>query len=153
VSAGVKTDTQSSPAKPSRILWLAVAIALSAIGGAFWLNQKAAVQTQRANDRKVKETLHLDTFVLNLADPGQRSYARVGIDLGLSRPMGKRDNAPALGPVRDTIIEVLGQAKAEDLVTPQGKEKLKGDLLHALQERAPGLGIEDVYFTEFLIQR
>jgi flagellar basal body-associated protein FliL len=31
--------------------------------------------------------------------------------------------------------------------------KLKEDLLHALQERLPGLEVEDVYFTEFLIQR
>jgi hypothetical protein len=26
-------------------------------------------------------------------------------------------------------------------------------LLRALQERAPALGVEEVYFTEFLIQR
>jgi hypothetical protein len=30
---------------------------------------------------------------------------------------------------------------------------LKEDLLRALQARLPGLGVEEVYFTEFLIQR
>ena len=34
---------------------------------------------------RVRTTLHLETFVLNLADTDQRSYLRVGIDLGLNQ--------------------------------------------------------------------
>ena len=64
-----------------------------------------------------KGTLHLETFVLNLADPGQRSYLRVGIDLGLGHEVGKKDTA-AVGPVRDTILGVLGEAKVDEL-TPR----------------------------------
>jgi hypothetical protein len=30
---------------------------------------------------------------------------------------------------------------------------LKAEVLHALQERLPGLTVVEVYFTEFLIQR
>jgi flagellar basal body-associated protein FliL len=97
-------------------------------------------------------TLPLETFVLNLSDPGQRSYLRVGIDLGLGRPLAKGE-APPLGPVRDTIIGVLGQAKADDLTSAAGKAKLKQDLLRALQQRVPDLGVVEIYFTEFLIQR
>jgi len=101
----------------------------------------------------VKGTLHLETFVLNLADPGQRSYLRVGIDLGLGRELGKGENAAAVGPVRDTIVGVLAQSRVDELLTAKGKAKLKEDLLRALQERVPGLEVEEVYFTEFLIQR
>lgn len=101
----------------------------------------------------MKGTLHLETFVLNLADPGQRSYLRVGIDLGLGRELGKGENAAAVGPVRDTIVGVLAQSRVDELLTAKGKAKLKEDLLRALQERVPGLEVEEVYFTEFLIQR
>jgi len=55
--------------------------------------------------------------------------------------------------VRDAILGVLAEAKVNDLMTAAGKTKLKADLLHALQERIPQLGVEEVYFTEFLIQR
>ena len=102
---------------------------------------------------QVRSTLHLETFVLNLADPGQRSYLRVGIDLGLGRELGKGENAPPVAQVRDTILGVLAEAQVDELLTAKGKAKLKEDLLHALQEREPGLEIEEVYFTEFLIQR
>ncbi len=123
------------------------------MAGGIWMMRGNGAEAPGAGANRAPATLHLETFVLNLADPGQRSYLRVGIDLGLSRPVGTKDNAPPLGPVRDTIIGVLGQAKADDLVTAKGKEQLKQDLLHALQSRMPNLGIEDIYFTEFLIQR
>ena len=101
---------------------------------------------------EVKSTLHLETFVLNLAGPDQRSYLRVGIDLGLGRELGKGENAP-IARVRDTILTVLGQSRVDDLQDEKGKAKLKADLLRALQERLPELAVEEVYFTEFLIQR
>jgi len=91
--------------------------------------------------------------VLNLADPGQRSYLRVGIDLGLGREMGKGENAPPIAQLRDTILAVLGESRVEDLLTEKGKIRLKEDLLHALQQRMPEQAVEEVYFTEFLIQR
>lgn len=101
----------------------------------------------------VKSTLHLETFVLNLAGSDQRSYLRVGIDLGLGRELGKGETAPPVAQVRDTILSVLAQARVENLLDEKGKTKLKADLLHALQETVPRLQVEEVYFTEFLIQR
>jgi flagellar FliL protein len=102
---------------------------------------------------RVKRTLHLDTFVLNLADPGQRSYLRVGIDLGLGIAKTKPDENLPISQVRDTILGVLSQYKAEDLLTEEGKARLKKAMLRSLQDRLPELAVKDVYFTEFLIQR
>ena len=95
---------------------------------------------------------HLETFVLNLADADQRSYLQVGIDLGLNQEAKHGETAP-VAQVRDTILGVLAEAKVNDLMTVTGKAKLKENLLHALQERMPQLGVAEVYFTEFLIQR
>jgi flagellar basal body-associated protein FliL len=141
---------------PSRMgmIFLVLAVVLTAVGVWYWSTHRAAAPEQAANGgHQIKGTLHLETFVLNLADPEQRSYLRVGIDLGLSREMGKGESAPPVGQVRDTILGVLAQSRVEELLTAKGKAKLKEDLLRALQERVPGLGVEEVYFTEFLIQR
>jgi flagellar FliL protein len=81
------------------------------------------------------------------------SYLRVGIDLGLSKETGRTENAPSVAQVRDSILSVIGTAKVEDLLTAKGKIQLKDDLLKALQQRMPELGVEEIYFTEFLIQR
>ena len=89
---------------------------------------------------------------MNLADPDQRSYLRVGIDLGLNKETS-RDAVLPVAQVRDVILEVLAQGRVDELMSPEGKTKLKANLVQALRERIPQLGVEEVYFTEFLIQR
>lgn len=109
-------------------------------------------ETPDDSDPRVRSTLHLETFVLNLADPEQRSYLRAGIDLGLNRELKRGEEAP-IAEVRDTILDVLSQARADELLTASGKTKLKERVLGALQQRIPRLGVQQVFFTEFLIQR
>jgi flagellar basal body-associated protein FliL len=136
----------------SRLVWIVPAVAVLALAGWFW--SKRGTESAAANEgTRIKSTLHLETFVLNLADPNQKSYLRVGIDLGLRKEAGKSENAPSMAQVRDTILSVLGLAEVKELLTATGKIQLKADLLKALQERMPELGVEEIYFTEFLIQR
>jgi flagellar basal body-associated protein FliL len=151
-SVAAKKNPEKETAGRGKFFYFVLACALVAAGGWFWNSRTAAPAAEGATAEPVKSTLHLETFVLNLAGPDQRSYLRVGIDLGLGRELGKGENA-AVAEARDTILGVLGQWRVEDLQDEKGKAKLKADLLRALQERMPGLGVEEVYFTEFLIQR
>jgi len=48
---------------------------------------------------------------------------------------------------------VLTVCKAEPLLTPEGKQQLKRNLLEALNRENPELGVREIYFTEFLVQR
>lgn len=133
--------------------FLLAAIVLLGIGGWIWISYKAKEAGANEGSQQVKSSLHLEPFVLNLADKDQRSYLRVGIDLGLGREIGRGENAPPVGQIRDAILGVLAQSRVDELLTAAGKSKLKADVLRALQERVPGLQVEEVYFTEFLIQR
>ena len=131
---------------------MVVVFVLSAAGVWLWTSHGSEL-AQAHGSSAAQSTLHLETFVLNLADPSQRSYLRIGIDLGLNQEAKHAEENVPVAEVRDTILAVLGDAKVDDLLTSPGKAKLKQDLLHALQERVPQLGVEEVYFTEFLIQR
>jgi flagellar protein FliL len=131
---------------------VAAVLCVAAAGGFLWSRSRAEAGSESREARQTKGSLHLETFVLNLADPGQRSFLRVGIDLGLAQPLARGEEAP-IAPVRDTILGVLAESRVDELQTAKGKTKLKEDLLHALQQRVPELKVEEVYFTEFLIQR
>jgi len=148
----VESNDPKQPAHRNRFAVFVPASVLALCGVWFWMNRNAAVPAQTQPDSGVRSILHLETFVLNLADADQRSYLRVGIDLGL-RNEARRGEPLPIAPVRDAILAVLSQAKSEDLVTPAGKEHLKASLRQALERRVPELGVEEVYFTEFLIQR
>lgn len=142
------------PAGSRHRLALALPVVLLAgVGIWFWANRGSESSAPANDATQVRSTLHLETFVLNLADTDQRSYLRVGIDLGLNQEAKHGEELAPVAQVRDTILSVLAEAKVNDLMTAAGKAKLKENLLHALQERVPQLGVEEVYFTEFLIQR
>jgi flagellar FliL protein len=106
----------------------------------------------------IKGVLHLESFVVNLADPEENRFLRVGIDLGLENPLPAAEGKGGEGAVptariRDSILAVLSTWHSDALLAPAGKQKLKDELLHALRERDPELGVKEVYFTDFLVQR
>jgi len=151
-------DERQTPSKDShsrRGSTSVVAIALIAVAGLgvwFWTSH-ASESAQASGAGPVRATLHLETFVLNLADVNQRSYLRVGIDLALTQDAKRAEELVPLAEVRDTILGVLSDAKGDDLVTSAGKTKLKKDILHSLQDRVPQLGAEDVYASAQVDQR
>lgn len=144
------------------MLVAAVVVVLGLGGGGFWFmkHRPTAVKAQ-AKVAELRQpappvaTMALQTFLVNLSDPNHSSFLKIGITLGVSKPVGGGEDKPSpLTPeIRDTILEVLTQCQAGDLLTDSGKNNLKAKLLAALQKRVPQLGVQDVYFTDFLIQQ
>jgi flagellar basal body-associated protein FliL len=152
VSPEAKTEIVEKRSSRLSIALLIVAAVLMMAGVTMLSTQRTARGSSEGGSGRARATLHLEPFVINLADVQQRSYLRVGVDLGLSREIG-RDENPPVARARDTILGILTQSQVDNLLTARGKDKLKDDVLHALQARLPELEVEEIYFTEFLIQR
>jgi flagellar FliL protein len=153
-------------AKKSNLIFLIIGVALLAGGmGAGWFlfahNKTTQASVEKPEKKEPEFTLHLDGFTVNLNDPDESHFLRCTLDLGLAHEPkaaggGKEGEANAGLPIpriRDTILSVLTAAKANELLTAEGKENLKTNLLTALQRRVPEIEAKDVYFTEFLVQR
>ena len=100
--------------------------------------------------------MHLEDFIVNLADRDGRTYLRIGMDLGVEGevPKAKSDQHAAMLPViRDSVITLLSAEKAEDVLTAEGKTKLKQDLIKTLNDRVPELKVRKIYFNDFMVQR
>jgi len=109
-----------------------------------------------------KTILPLESFVVNLADPEEGRFLRATFALGVGGQLptiAKGDNKPvetgavSMATIRDSMLTVLAQCNSEQLLTPEGKAKLKADLINALNRDVPELRVREVYFTEFLVQR
>ncbi len=142
---------------------VAVALALVSAAGIFvWLGEQRS--TSAAEGAAAESTLALETFVVNLNSVNlnganlngagsPRAYLRIGITLGLAHPLPRNQSEAApTALVRDTILSVLAAAQPEELLKLDGKRQLKEELLKTLQERVPQLAVQNVYFTEFLVQ-
>jgi len=151
-----------SPKKSSNRIFLIIGLAVAVLagGGGFLFSRRAKAATahiekeEAPKEQEVKSILHLETFTVNMNDPEQKAFLRIGIDLGLgSAPKGESKGPSPTALVRDTILSVLMATKPEDVTSEDGKKQLKERLLQALEERAPELQVQEIYFNEFLMQR
>lgn len=106
----------------------------------------------------------IDPITLNMADG---RFLRVGLGFQLSAehadsggggghgaPAAEPDTSDAAGEYAkalDIAIDVLGGAHYQELVDPAGRDAKKHELVEKLKE-AYHDAIEDVYFTEFVLQ-
>jgi flagellar protein FliL len=156
------SGSATATAKSSVVSMLTIALlAVICGGGSAWFviqRAKTADTAHADSGLAPKYTVHLEGFTVNLADTEETHFLRVTMDLGIDRlPEGIDREKPAAGMpvarIRDAVLSVLTVSKAAPLLTPEGKEQLKKNLLDALRRQVPELDVRDVYFTEFLVQR
>jgi flagellar basal body-associated protein FliL len=137
----------------SKLLTLLLGLAGGAAAMAFL--HPAATSKVADPPSRVRAVLHLETFTVDLSSPDQKAYLRIGIDLGLGHDLkaSPENGGTPTALVRDTILGVLMASKPDDLISIDGKQKLKDRIVDALRQRAPELAAQEVYFTEFLMQR
>lgn len=147
---------------PTGLLIGIVLLAIIGGGGSAWFVLQRGRTTEASKPVEVsaapKYLVHLEGFTVNLADPEETHFLRVTMDLGIDRlPEGaakdKVSAALPVGRIRDAILSVLTVCKADALLTSEGKAELKKSLVDSLNHKVPELGVKDVYFTEFLVQR
>lgn len=94
----------------------------------------------------------LDTFTVNLLSESGRRYLKVEMNLELSgEELGiELDSKTAV--IRDIIIRLLSSKSLEEISTAKGKEKLKEQIVDQLNMRLRDGRVNNVYFTEFVIQ-
>jgi flagellar FliL protein len=155
----IKNDSDKGFGKTAMAFAAGLLVLALLAGGAWFLISKRRAEPGGPVPAvpSVKEVMHLESFVVNLADPPGDCFLRVGIDLGLERSTGghgeKEAAALPTAQVRDVILRVLSTYNSDDLLAPEGKIKLKQELVKSLQATIPELGVREVYLTDFLVQR
>jgi flagellar protein FliL len=94
-------------------------------------------------------------FTSNLRDTD--GYLQIGVGVSTFYDQKVLDHIKdSEMPVRSAVLEVLAQQSADALNTPEGKAALRKELKVAinrvLQQREGFGGVDDVYFTSFIIQ-
>jgi len=130
----------AAPPKSKKLLLIVgvvvVVLALAAAGALFFINQqRAAVDDDEQEDVVQAEAsgpptyLPLDSMVVNLADPGGEKVAQIGITLELYDAKSAVRVKQFLPTIRSSVLLLVSQRTAEELLQREGKEKLARDIL------------------------
>jgi flagellar protein FliL len=146
------------------IIWiLAAVMTLVLAGGGTYLYLKlfrssrtvvASAPPKPVKD-EVRSTLNLDPFLVNLADKDEVRFVKVTFRLGLAGEKEGEElskDAVFASSARDAIINLLTAKTSEQVLTPEGKETLRREILakvNSLQHKVKAL---EVYIVDFVVQ-
>jgi flagellar FliL protein len=138
-------DAGKAPAKSKKLLIIVVVALLVVIlaGVAAFVvisKQRAAADEEGGEAPAPKAVSHaapktppaylpLDSMVVNLADPGGERVAQIGIILEVADAHAVDTVKAYLPSIRSGILLLVSQKTAEELLKPEGKEKLAADIL------------------------
>lgn len=178
------------PKKSKKLLFIIVGVlvlALAGAGGALFLMKKNAADeegeegdeepvaaVQKVDPKQPPTYLPLDSMVVNLADPGGNRFAQLGITLKLQDEATATAIKTRMPSIRNSMLILISQRTAEELLSVEGKQKLNTDFIYAISEemgyeveepeepgkqrpgkkrrRAPPNPVQEVLFSSFLIQ-
>jgi flagellar protein FliL len=156
-------DKPASPGKLKRIILIAL-IVLIAAGGAgagvwFFMVKRAPAHAEAAPPPPppAPTFFPLESMTVNLlSDDGTQHFLRIGLTLKLADPKHQQELTDHMPEIRSHILLALSNKHPEDLATADGKRALAAELKKLIEEPTdkgePALHVQDVLFTEFVVQ-
>ncbi|HIJ77737.1 MAG: flagellar basal body-associated FliL family protein [Desulfobulbaceae bacterium] len=157
-------NTESPKPKSKMMFFIALGIGILLIGGggffaySKFLAQKPAIEenAESADEKNlgspIGEIYALEPFVVNLADPKGKRYLKVKIEIELENPESAAKAALVAPKLRDMVIMMLTSLGFEEVMTPEGKIRIRDELLERFNQIMRPDRIKNIYFTEFVVQ-
>jgi flagellar FliL protein len=100
-------------------------------------------------------TISFEPFLVNLADKEASRYLKTSVRLLVSEKEVAESIAKGdvlIPKMRDTILTLLSTKRADEITSNEGKEKLKHEILERVNEYLPNEAVQEVFFTDFVVQ-
>lgn len=116
-------------------------------------DKEAGEMTEDGKPIKKMGPIHsLDTFIVNLADPGGGRYLRVTMNLELKDEETVKLLVSRMPQIRNAVLMVLPTKKYEDIATVKGKTEMRDEVIEKMNDILNKGSVLNIYFTEFVVQ-
>jgi flagellar FliL protein len=116
-------------------------------------NPEAEKSAEKGKAEEAGKIIPLETFIVNLADPGGNRYLRVTMDLEVTGGKPAEDEMTKRVPqLRDAILMILPTKRYADINTTEGKTAMREELTGAINGLLATAKVARIYFKEFVIQ-
>ena len=118
-------------------------------------SSESKTELPEEDDSEVKEVIELQPFIVNLADKNESRYLRMSVSLGIGESGGGEEaKADPLFTtrVRNAILAIVTTKTTDEILTVEGKTKLRKEMLSAAQSVVEKPEIHAIYITDFIVQ-
>ena len=163
---------EKKPAKKSsKLLFIILLISGLAIGGATAFlvltsmksdDKSEVAEESNAGDEadggekegmdKLGPIMPLEPFIVNLSGAGGRNYLKIEITLEFDKEGVQIEVENKMPLVKDSILMLLATKSFESIQTAEGKLMLKNEIISRLNRFLSTGLIQNLYFTNFVIQ-
>ncbi|MFO7839139.1 MAG: flagellar basal body-associated protein FliL [Desulfosalsimonadaceae bacterium] len=126
---------------------------LGVFGGSGGSAQQAdAAQVETGKKKNLGPLLEMEDLVVNIMHKDNTRFLKVGITLETADEESKEAIERRMPQITDAVLLLVGNRTFVDIKDLQGKMQLKADLLARIQELSGRGKVEDIYFTDFVVQ-
>jgi flagellar FliL protein len=94
----------------------------------------------------------LDPIIVNLIGDDGRRLMKLTMQLAMATTAGATEAQGKMPQIKDSVITLLSSRTAEELLTPDGKARLKEQVMTRVNSLLTGGAVKNVFFVEFIIQ-
>lgn len=150
------------PKKKSKMMLIIslALILLLGVGGGFFVyttfmgsDDKAEELPKEGEDLNVVgEMVTFGEFVVNLSDPKGKRYLKCKISVEVDS-IEAMERVQKIEPkLRDIVIMLLTSLAFEEVMTPEGKIRIRDELLERFNQAARPDRMKNLYFSDFVVQ-
>jgi flagellar FliL protein len=94
----------------------------------------------------------IDPIIVNLIGDDGRRLMKLTMQLAMATTAGATEAQGKMPQIKDSVITLLSSRTAEELLTPDGKARLKEQVTTRVNSLLTGGAVKNVFFVEFIIQ-
>jgi len=152
------------PKKKKTLLFIILGVlVIGGAGGGYFAYTKLtapdpaviAAQEEQAKKEAMNapgEMFELKPFVVNLSDPKGKRYLKLKITLELAKDADLEKVEKTKPKMRDMVIMMLTSLTFEEVMTPEGKIRVRDELHERFNHVLRPTRVKNIYFTDFVIQ-
>jgi flagellar FliL protein len=117
-------------------------------------SQEKSDEIDKRNKKEyiAKPKYHLETFIVNLADPKGKRYLRLTMDLEMDKETLRDEIEKRVPQIRNTILMIIPTRTVEDIQSLEGKIALRDEIMTEMNNILKTGRVTNIYFTEFVVQ-
>lgn len=101
---------------------------------------------------EVKYLLPLgEEILINLADTSKQRYLRLNFTIVLDSEETQEEVQKRKAQVRDIVISICRTKNSEELRGKEGNDKLRNEIVTAINDILPKGKVIDIFFTDFIV--